>query len=51
MLVVALALSGWGRPRATLDIDFMILTGNIPDKLVTGLSRLGFDRDLMSLIP
>ena len=46
MLVGALALSAWGRPRATLDIDFMILAADIPEKLVTGLAALGFDRDL-----
>lgn len=46
MLIGALALSAWGRPRATLDIDFMILAGDIPDKLVAALEAIGFNRDL-----
>jgi len=31
MLIGALALPVWGRPRATLDMDFMILSGEIPE--------------------
>src|SRR5258705_6378287 len=46
MLIGALALPVWGRPRATLDIDFMILAAEIPEKLILGLSALGFDRDV-----
>ena len=46
MLIGALALPVWGRPRATLDIDFMILPAEIPEKLTERLSALGFNRDL-----
>lgn len=46
MLIGALALSVWGRPRATLDIDFMILAAKIPERLVWALARLGFNLDL-----
>jgi hypothetical protein len=46
MLIGALALPVWGRPRATLDIDFMILAAEIPARLMTRLSTLGFDLDL-----
>ena len=45
MLIGALALSAWGRPRATLDIDFMVLAAEIPEKLIDGLAALGFIRD------
>src|SRR5437016_6267472 len=45
MLIGALALPVWGRPRATLDIDFMILAEEIPEKLVLRLTSLGFQRD------
>jgi hypothetical protein len=45
MLIGALALPVWGRPRATLDIDFMILADEIPEKVSLRLSVLGFDRD------
>lgn len=40
MLVGALALSAWGRPRATLDIDFMILADAVPANLVTAMAAL-----------
>ena len=46
MVIGALALSAWGRPRATLDIDFMILADDVPEKLIASLAALGFDRDL-----
>jgi hypothetical protein len=46
MLIGALALPVWGRPRATLDIDFMILAPEVPQKLIPRLSALGFDLDL-----
>lgn len=46
MLIGALALPVWGRPRATLDIDFMILGAEIAERLIVRLSALGFDRDL-----
>ena len=46
MLIGALALPVWGRPRATLDMDFMILTGEIPTRLAERLAVLGFDLDL-----
>jgi hypothetical protein len=46
MLIGALALPDWGRPRATLDIDFMILADEIPQRLILRLSSLGFDLDL-----
>ena len=38
MLIGALALPVWGRPRATLDIDFVILAAEIPDRLIVRLS-------------
>ena len=46
MLIGALALPVWGRPRATLDIDFMIFAAEIPGRVIARLSVLGFDRDL-----
>ena len=46
MLVGALALSAWGRPRATMDIDFMLLADDVPQKLIAALAALGFDRDI-----
>ncbi len=46
MLIGALALPVWGRPRATLDIDFMILATEIPETLSQRLSVLGFEPDL-----
>jgi hypothetical protein len=45
MLIGALALPVWGRPRATLDVDFMILASEVPEKLINRLVRLGFDLD------
>jgi hypothetical protein len=41
-----LALPVWGRPRATLDVDFMILATEVPEKLINRLARLGFDLDV-----
>jgi hypothetical protein len=46
MLVGALALPAWGRPRATLDIDFMILADTIPERLTARLAAFGFERDV-----
>ncbi len=46
MLIGALALPVWGRPRATLDIDFMILAAEVPERLILRLAALGFHRDL-----
>jgi hypothetical protein len=46
MLIGALALPVWGRPRATLDIDFMILAAVIPDRLMNRLTSLGFHLDV-----
>jgi len=45
MLIGALALPVWGKPRATLDMDFMLLTPEIPRKLIDGLARIGFHLD------
>jgi hypothetical protein len=45
MIIGALALPVWGRPRATLDIDFMILANEIPNKLAASLFQLGFELD------
>src|SRR5262249_5966174 len=45
MLVGALALAAWGRPRVTLDIDFMILADAVPEQLLAALAALGFNRD------
>src|SRR5213594_2389239 len=46
MLIGALALPVWGRPRATLDIDFMIMANAVPERLIMRLATLGFHRDL-----
>ncbi len=45
MLIGALALPLWGRPRATLDVDFMILAEKIPERLIHQLADSGFDLD------
>jgi hypothetical protein len=45
MVIGAFALSAWGRPRATLDIDFIIQTAEIPGNLVKRLGELGFHVD------
>jgi len=45
MVIGALALPVWGRPRATLDIDVMILAAEIPEKLISGLRSVGFKQD------
>ena len=45
MVIGAFALSAWGRPRATLDVDFMILADQISDDLATTLSSAGFRVD------
>ena len=45
MLIGAFALSAWGRPRATLDLDFLIQTSEVPDRLVRKLSRMSFRFD------
>ena len=46
MLIGALALPVWGRPRATLDADFMILAPEVPKRLTARLAKLGFDLDV-----
>ena len=47
MVIGAFALSAWGRPRATLDLDFMIQGSEVPESLLQKFSALGFryDRD------
>jgi hypothetical protein len=45
MVVGAFALTAWGRPRATLDLDFIIQTTEVPANLVHKLSQLGFHFD------
>lgn len=45
MVIGAFALSAWGRPRATLDVDFMILADNVSEKLSATLSKAGFRID------
>lgn len=42
MVIGAFALTAWGRPRATLDIDVIIQTTEIPDQLVRKLGAIGF---------
>jgi hypothetical protein len=42
MVIGAFALSAWGRPRATLDLDFILQTTEIPADLVGMLSGLSF---------
>jgi hypothetical protein len=46
MLIGALALPVWGRPRATLDVDFMIPSEDVPKKLIDRLAKFGFDLDV-----
>ena len=41
MLIGALALPVWGRPRATLDIDFMILAEKIPEARLAMIKDTG----------
>ena len=45
MVVGAFALTAWGRPRATLDLDFILQTAEVPEQLVNKLSQLGFRFD------
>jgi hypothetical protein len=45
MVIGAFALAAWGRPRATLDIDFMIQTTTLPEALSNRLEELGFHFD------
>ena len=45
MILGAFALSAWGRPRATLDLDFILQTTEIPVDLVGKLGELGFIYD------
>ena len=45
MVIGGFALPAWGRPRATLDLDFMIQTAEVPESLVTKLGALGFQFD------
>jgi hypothetical protein len=45
MVIGAFALPVWGRPRATLDLDVMIQTHDVPEVLVAALADLGFRLD------
>ena len=45
MVIGAFALTAWGRPRATLDIDIILQTTEIPDDLVRKLGNIGFHFD------
>jgi hypothetical protein len=45
MVIGAFALSAWGRPRATLDLDFMILADEFPRGLWKALNSAGFHTD------
>jgi hypothetical protein len=45
MVIGAFALPAWGRPRATLDLDFIIQTTEVPEELVRKLADLGFHFD------
>ncbi|HET9220757.1 MAG TPA: hypothetical protein VFR18_27505 [Terriglobia bacterium] len=45
MVVGAFALTAWGRPRATLDLDFIIQTTEVPTNLVNKLGEAGFHFD------
>jgi hypothetical protein len=45
MIIGAFALPAWGRPRATLDLDFIIQTPEVPEELVASLDGLGFRLD------
>lgn len=45
MVIGAFALPAWGRPRATLDLDFIIQTTEVPKELVRKLGDLGFHFD------
>jgi hypothetical protein len=42
MVIGAIALSAWGRPRATLDLDFILQTAEIPANFLGKLEELGF---------
>lgn len=45
MLIGAFALTAWGRPRATLDFDFMIAAESVSDRLVFLMKQAGFELD------
>lgn len=45
MVVGALALTAWGRPRATMDFDIMIAEDSVPDRLRRRMEEAGFDLD------
>ena len=45
MVIGAFALPAWGRPRATLDLDILIQTPEIPEIFVRRLGDLGFHFD------
>jgi hypothetical protein len=45
MIIGAFALSAWGRPRATLDLDLIIQAPEIPDAVVRSLYARGFRPD------
>jgi hypothetical protein len=51
MIIGAFALSAWGRPRATLDLDLIIQAPEIPDALVRSLYARGFRPDNSNLQP
>jgi hypothetical protein len=45
MVIGGFALAAWGRPRSTLDIDFMIQTTAVPESLSRRLEDMGFHFD------
>jgi hypothetical protein len=45
MVIGAFALPAWGRPRASLDLDFMIQTVQVPETLISKLHGLGYRID------
>jgi hypothetical protein len=45
MVIGAFALPAWGRPRATLALDFTIQTAEVPKSLVKRLNDLGLHFD------
>ena len=51
MIIGAFALSAWGRPRATLDLDLIIQAPEIPDAVVRSLYARGFRPDNSNLQP
>src|SRR5205823_307472 len=45
MVIGAFALSAWGRPRATLDLDFIIQASEVPESLIGIFTALGVRYD------